>query len=148
MAAPSILEGLRARRDELVAEQVRDLAVPLWDRPSMTLRVKVVDHDMIFRQLQKIEKSAVGARSEAMLNAHAAILSAGVVEVLLGEGDEQASITLPDLIEPLGLPEKASMAQVLRAALLRDADVLTLAGAVMKHSGYTDADVEEKLAGE
>jgi hypothetical protein len=148
MAAPSILEGLRARRDELVAEQVRDLAVPLWDKPTMTLRVKVVDHEMIYRQLQKIEKSPVGARSEAMLNAHAAILSAAVTDVLLGEGDDQATVTLPDLIEPLSLSEKASGAQVLRAALLRDADVLTLAGAVMKHSGYTDAEVEDKLAGE
>jgi hypothetical protein len=148
MPAPSILEGLLARREELVAEQVRDLPVPLWDRPSMTLRVKVVDHDMIFRQLQKIEKSQVGARSEAMLNAHAAILSAAVTEVLLGEGDEQATVTLPDLVEPLGLSEKASGAQVLRAALLRDADVLTLAGAVMRHSGYTDDEVEDKLAGE
>jgi hypothetical protein len=148
MAAPSLLEGLKARRDELVAEQIRDLPVPLWDRPTMTLRVKVVDHEMIFRQLQKVEKSPIGARAETMLNAHAAILSAAVDSVLLGEGDDQATVGLVDLIGPLELDEKASGAQILRAALLRDADVLSLSSAVMKHSGYTDAEVEEKLAGE
>lgn len=146
--AGSLLEGLRARRDELQAEQVRDLPVPRWENPSAVLRIKPLDHALIKRQLGRIDKATKGAKDAVELSANAAIVAAATVEVVLGEGDGQAVVSLADLAEPLGLPKDATGPELIQAFFLTDGDVIGCAGAVIEHSGYTERHVDEAQAGE
>lgn len=146
--AGSLLEGLGARREELEKEQVRDLEVPRWENPSAVLRVKPVDHALIKRQLGRIERATKGARDAVEVSANAAILAAATIEVVLGEGEGQATVPLTDLAEPLGLPKDATGPEIVQAFFLTDGDVIGCAGAVVKHSGYAERDVDEALAGE
>jgi hypothetical protein len=146
--AGSMLEGLRARRDELAQEQVRDLAVPRWENPKAALKIKPIDHDLIKRQLGRIEKAKAGARAAVEVSANAAIIATATTAVVLGEGDGEAVVPLADLAEPLGLSSDATGAEIIQAFMLTDGDVISCAGAVMKHSGYAQRDLDDELAGE
>lgn len=146
--AGSLLDGLGARREALEEEQIRDLAVPRWENPSAALRIRPIDHALIKRQLGRIEKATKGARDAVELSANAAILAAATIEVVLGEGDGQAVVPLADLAEPLGLPKDATGPEIIQKFFLTDGDVFGCAGAVVKHSGYAERDVDEALAGE
>lgn len=146
--AADLLAGLRARRDELAAEQVRDLPVPRWENPKAVLRIKPLDHVFIKRQLGRIEKAKPGARDAVELSANAAIVAAATTSVALGEGDGEAVVELADLAEPLGLPNDATGPELIQAFLLTDGDVCASAAAVLRHSGYAERDVDEAIAGE
>lgn len=147
--AADLLAGLRARRDELAAEQIRDLTVPRWENPAAALRIKPIDHALIKRQLGRIEKAKTQAARDALeIPANAAIVAAATTAVVLGEGDGEAVLDLSDLAEPLGLPEDATGAEIIQVLLLTEGDITACAGAVIRHSGYTERDVDEELAGE
>lgn len=144
------LAGLAARREELLAESTADLPVPLWDAPRLVLVVRPIEHAQIKRQLARIEKATVGAQAGVELAANATIIAAAVDEVVIGEGDGQARLKLYDLRDALGFDEDAKVDadQIVRKLCLRDGDVMALAAAVIRHSGYEQAEVEEKLKGE
>jgi hypothetical protein len=73
-----------------------------------------------------------------------------VDEVLIGEGDGQARVKLYDLKESLGFDpdEKVDASRLIRTLCITDGDVMSLAQAVVEHSGYKQASVDEALAGE
>lgn len=144
----SLLAGLAARKAELQAEQVVDLPVPQWTNPSLRLRVKPVEHTILQGIQFRAEKVKGTKAGEAQLNANAAILAAATTEVLFGEGDGEASFSLesPDLVEALDLPEKSHATAVVRALVLRDGDLVALATAAVRHSGYEE--LQETFAGE
>src|SRR4051794_20129240 len=108
LMSDSLLAGLAARKAELQAEQVTDLPVPLWTNPTLRLRVTPVDHAILQGIHFRAEKAGKGrAAGEAQMNANAAILVAATTEVLIGDGDDEASMPVnsPALIEALQLPE-------------------------------------------
>jgi hypothetical protein len=144
------LAGLLARREELVAEAVADLPVPRWENPRLVLRVKPVEHRQIRAQLDRVSKTSNGKQAEAEVDANATLIAQAVEEVLIGEGAGQARVKLYDLKEALGFDpdEKIEMARVVRKLCLTDGDVMSLAQAVVQHSGYKQASVDEALAGE
>lgn len=148
MTSPLAL--LKSRKTEIIADQVAELPVPLWTRPSLRLRITPVEHEVITRQWGKIEEAKGGARSPIALHANAAIVAKATTAVLIGDGEDQAEMPLhsPDLREALGLAEKATGVEVIRAMCLRDADVIALGSAVAKHSGYADEVAAESLRGE
>jgi hypothetical protein len=148
---PSLLDGLKARREEILAALVEDVPVP--GLPGVVLRVRPVGHDVISRQLARREKAKTpDARAEVDLAANAAIIAAAVAAdgVVFGAGgDEEEVHTLKDVADVL-LPdaEKVSGADTVRALFLRDGDVLVVGGKVMRQSGYADAEADESLQGE
>jgi hypothetical protein len=148
--ATDYLAGLLARREELVAAATKDLPVPLWEKPRMVLRVRPIEHTQIKRQLARIEKASHGAQAGVDLAANATIIAAAVDEVLIGEGDGRVRLKLYDLKASLGFDEDAKVdgADLVRKLCLRDGDVMSLAAAVIRHSGYEEAEVDEALAGE
>lgn len=144
---PSLLEQLRATREEILAELITDIVVPLV-RPKVTLRVKPVDHEVIVRQLAKREKAtAPEARAKVDLSANAAVIAAATVEVLLGDGNNAESCTLAMVAEVFELGDKAGAADAVRALFARDGDILTVAAKVMEHSGYGGGEADETFAG-
>jgi hypothetical protein len=96
---------------------------------------------------QKVSKGAVG---EVEVEANATIVAAAVDEVLIGEGDGQARVKLYDLKESLGFDADAKVdaSRTDPEVVHRDGDVMSLAQAVVEHSGYKQASVDEALAGE
>lgn len=146
--ADSLLAGLAARKAELQADQITELSVPLWSNPTLRLRVKPVEHPIVQGIMARADKVKGRAAGEAALNANAAVLVAACVEVVIGDGDDEAVMELgsPLLVEALGLPEGSHATVVVRALMVRDADVLALGNAAMKHSGY--GELEENFAGE
>jgi hypothetical protein len=148
--AADYLTGLLARREELVAAATEDLAVPRWDNPKLVLRVKPIEHRLIRAQTDRVAKTAAGKQAEAEVDGFAAMVAAAVEDVLIGEGKDQARVKLYDLKEALGFdPDaKVEMAKLIRTLCVTDGDVISLGRAVVDHSGYKDAEVDEALAGE
>ena len=145
----SLLDALAARKAELQAQQVTTIPVPLWDNPTIRVRVKCVDHERLSRIMLRMQKAKGGALSKATLNAHAAIVEAATVAVILGgDGDAELELSSPDLVSALELPEGSTPIDVVRALCLREADVIALSDAVFKHSGYAQDDIEDDFAGE
>jgi hypothetical protein len=147
----NMLDELQARKAALAEEQVRDLQVPIWTHPEFRFRVRPLDHAVITRIMARVEKARGAAMSPATLDAHASVLAAATIAVVIGdEGTEQAEIPLdsPLLREKLGVPEASTAAQVVRAITLRDGDTIALGVAAIKHSGFADEAVTEALSGE
>jgi hypothetical protein len=148
--AADYLTGLLARREELVEQATADLEVPRWDNPKLVLRVRPVEHKLLRRQMERAQKVSKGAVGEVEVEANATIVAAAVDEVLIGEGDGQARVKLYDLKESLGFDpdEKVDASRLIRTLCITDGDVMSLAQAVVEHSGYKQASVDEALAGE
>ena len=151
MASLSPLDQLKARREELLAEQIFDIPVPRWLNPTLQLQIKPVDHSTFRRIIGIQERAAKGPKQqvgESELNANAAMVGAALVKVLIGDGDERAEVDWQDMIPSLGISETSSVTEVVRAICLRDGDVLTLASTVLKLSGYSTESIDEAFAGE
>ena len=145
----SPLEHLKSIRDSLVAEQLHEVAVPGWEHPvPLKLRIKPVDHGTFRRIMAVVQRAPKNQAAEAELNANAAVVGSAIVKVLIGDGDGQAEVSWEDLRPSLELSETATVGQVVRAVCLRDGDVIALAEAVMKHSGYSATAADEMYAGE
>lgn len=146
--ADSLLKGLKARRDAIAVDNFKDIPVPLV--PDLYLRIRTLDHEFLEKQRRRLDKASTGARAAVEINVNAAIIGAATSEVLIGIGDDQESYDLlgPEIREEFSLDERASAAEAVRALLLRDGDVVTLAAAVMDHSGYSVRAIDEALAGE
>ena len=144
----SPLDFLKGRREALLAEQLHDMQVPLWNMPVLRLRIKPVDHGTFARIMKVAGKAPTSQMAEAQLNGNAAIIAAALVKVLIGDGEDRAEVDWQDMLESMGLPETATCTSLVRALCLRDGDVLSLAEAVMKHSGYSQTAADEALAGE
>ena len=154
----SILDQIAARRKALAEEKHTLIEIPTWGsngHPRAWFRVQPVDIKMIDRFRSKAAKAKGPDMAAAVLAGNASIVAAGATEVLIGEGDDQATFTLdsPDLLTALGIPEAASKAQVVMALVGNDvtgADgyVIALSDAVQRHSGYAAEVAEESLLGE
>ena len=143
MMTGSILDGLRARREQLVAAQAKTVPFPRWEDPSLTLRIHPVDG----AQLTRILKSAKESDPDAMTAIHASIVAAATEHVTVG-GD--TSMKVRELAEYVGLGPEASAGDVIRRVAIADGDIKGLADAVLKLSGYLDGVdyLDEALAGE
>jgi hypothetical protein len=146
----SLLGQLRARREELVAAQTETITVPGWTNPAMRLRIEPVAHPVISRIQERAKNAPHRLKGEAELNANAAVVATAVTSVLIGDGEDRAEVDLntPDFLASFDLDESPQGADVIRAICLRDGDVVTLALAVLEHSGYGQDAIEGAFAGE
>lgn len=138
----SILDGLAARREALVAKRTRTVPVPDWTDPGVSLRLKPLETSVI----ERIGKAALkSTRDDQTVAGQAAIVAAATIEVIVGT----EHVSLKDLGAKLGLTDPDA-GDVIRALCITDGHVKAMADAVIDISGHTEpvSPVDEDLAGE
>jgi hypothetical protein len=148
---PSLLDGLKARREEILAALVEDVPVP--GLPGVVLRVRPVGHDVISRQLARREKAKTpDARAEVDLAANASIIAAAVAAdgVVFGAGgDEEEVHTLKDVATCCcRMPRRCRVRTRCGPCSCGTGTSCVVGVEVMKQSGYADAEADESLQGE
>ena len=107
----SILDGLAARREQLLTKRSRVVPIPDWTDPTLALRLKPLETSTIERITKAVLKSA---RDDMTVAGQAAIVAASTVEVIVG-GSERVS--LKDFGAHLGLTEPDA-GDIVRAACI------------------------------
>jgi hypothetical protein len=142
----AVKSTLKARREEIAAELFKDLPVPGWDNPRITVRYRPLEHPFIARKRKSVEK-AKGDKGEAEMNANLDLLIEGCVEISADNGEGPWDGFDPNLAEALGV-ESVSARQTCKALFFKDGDVVSHTDALIKFSGYVDAETEGQFAGE
>lgn len=158
-SAGSVLGSMKARRQQILEEQILDLPVPRWHEPEIIVRYKPVDHGIISRALTAIEKAPGDKRPTVEVQRNSDVLIAGCVAVVariggkeysLREGDPEGDPTKfdDDLAANLGLDVRSTARDVVRALFITDGDIVSAASRVVDFSGYKETEADEKIAGE
>lgn len=152
-AAPTTLLGnLRAKRQELVADQTLDLQVPGWSNPEIWVRYRPASHPEVRGPLQRIEKMPAKEKGEAEFNANIDLLVNTCLAVYatidgkqysLRPGQPDGELTKFDeaLAENLGVTPATARATA-RALFLKDGDIVSHASSLIRWSGYVDEATE------
>lgn len=143
----SLLDSLAARREEIAQQHVITVHVPLWDAPTIRLRLKALDHERITAIGAKADAAPDKARAKEQLRAAAALVAAACLGVAVGDHPEVPAHD-PDLKAGLEVDESEPTSAVIKALFVTDGDLLAMSNTVMKHSGYGNAAIDEALAGE
>lgn len=150
----SLLDGFKAQRQQLLAEQTTEIAVPGYTGTSVRLRIHPIEHATLRRFMDRVTKAKGGpVRHHAELASAAGIIEAATDCVVIGEGDTAAEVALTseDLLASLDLPvePRPTTTEILKALCLgREGSLLMLSVRVQEHSGYATAGADEDLAGE
>lgn len=157
----SLLGGLKARRQEIVESATIDLPVPRWKDPAIVVRYKPVDHGLIRRAQNLVDKAPKNEKASLEVDVNADVLIAGCVGVFALIDDDETEYSLrpgdphgdhtrfdPHLAENLGLSDGANARATVRALYMFDGDLIAAAGAVIEFSGYKEAEADERLKGE
>jgi hypothetical protein len=155
----SILGSLKERRQQVLEEQVHILPVPRWENPTIIVKYKPVEHGFIRRGQEAIKKAPKQKQFEIEIDVNADVLIRGCtaivavidgVEYSLRPGDPNGEPTVfdRDLAENLGLDDRATARQVVRALFLTHGDILSAANSVIQFSGYRDTEADAAVQGE
>lgn len=157
--ALSLLGRIQARRDEILAGEHLDLAVPRWTDPEIIVRYHPVDHRVIRRAQGAIEKAPKDRRAAVEVDANADILINGCSAVLARLDGKDYSLRLndpggepttfdADLAANLGLDSGATARAVVRALFITEGDMFSAAVKLGQWSGYVEAEADEAVEGE
>jgi hypothetical protein len=156
----SILGGMAARREEIIASAHTDLRVPRWTDPEVFVRFAPVDHGVIRRGQVRVDKAPDKDKARVEVEANSDLLAAacvGVFAVIDGKeyslrpGDYDGAWTGfdDDLAEALGMDPSARTArQVIKALYMFEPDIIKTAGDVVEFSGYVTNKSNERVTGE
>lgn len=155
----SVLGQLKTRREEIRTGQHLDLPIPRWDDPELIVRYRPLEHSVIRRAQDQVDKAPKQKRYEVELNGNCDLLiraCEGVIARLDGQdyslrpGDPKGEPTTfdADLASNLGLEEGATARQVVRDLFITDGDILSHTQALIEWSGYRETEADEQLEGE
>ncbi len=155
----SILASLKERRQQVLEEQVLTLPVPRWSNPELVVRYKPVEHHFIRAAQDRLAKAPKDKRYELEVDGNADILIRGClavvavidgVEYSLHPDDPNGEPTVfdADLASSLGLEDRATARQVVRALFLTQGDILSAAQSLVQWSGYKETEADATLQGE
>lgn len=155
----SVLGQLKARREEIRQGEHLDLPVPRWNDPEVIVRYKPLEHAVIRRAQDAVDKAPKQRQYQTELEGNCDLLiraCEGVIARIDGQdyslrpGDPKGEPTLfdPDLAANLGLEEGASARQVVKELFITDGDILSHAQALIQWSGYRETEADAQLEGE
>lgn len=158
-AAESILGNLKDRRQQIVDEQTLDLLIPRWHDPEILVRYRPVEHSVIRRAQNAVEKAPKDKKAEIEIGGNSDVLIRGCVAVVaryggkeysLRPGDPEGEPTLfdSDLAENIGLDDRATARDVVRKIFIADGDIMSHASALVEFSGYRETEADDKIKGE
>jgi hypothetical protein len=156
----SVLQQLKNRHEEIKQNDYIDLPVPRWSDPEILVRYQAVDHGVIRKGGQEVDKAPARRKPDTEVNANCDVLARACVRVFaridgeefsLKPGEPRGDFTKfdRDLAENLGLdPDQSSARQVIRKLFFTDGDILSHAQKVAEFSGYREQEADEGLSGE
>ena len=138
----SILGGMKARREAILASSYKDLPVPRWTDPEVFVRFVPVDHGLIRKGQVAVDKAPANLKAKREVEVNSDLLIAacsGVYALIDGReyslrpDDYEGEWTSfdEDLAANLGLDEAVTARQVVKALYMWDGDILSTAGEVV-----------------
>lgn len=155
----SILASLKERRQQVIEEQVLTLPVPRWTNPEIVVRYRPVEHSYIRAAQDRLAKAPKDRRYEMEVDGNADILIRGCIEVVaVIDGEEyslrpddphgEPTVFDSDLASNLGLDDRTTARQVVRALFVTQGDILSAAQSLIQWSGYKETEADATLQGE
>lgn len=156
----SILGSLKERRQQVLEEQVLRLPVPRWDNPEIVVKYKPVEHTLIRQTQTRVEGIKDKAKKfEAEVDGNADLLIRGCVAVVaVVDGKEyslrpddphgEPTVFDMDLAVNLGLGDRATAREVVRALFISQGDIMSASQALVQFSGYRETEADSTVAGE
>lgn len=156
----SILGSLKERRQQVLEEQVLTLPVPRWEDPAISVKYKPVEHTLIRQTQTRVDGIKDKAKKfEAEVDGNADLLIRGCVAVVAILGGREYSLRPDDphgepttfdgdLAQNLGLGDRASAREVVRALFIAQGDIMSASQALVQFSGYRETEADATVAGE
>lgn len=156
-----VLGMLEQRRNEIANKQVLALEVPRWTSPKLVVRYGPVDHTILKRGANILERAVkdgdVVKQANTEIDTNADILINSCIEIVavLPNGEEigvgpngKRTRFDQDMAISLGMPESSTSRAVCKFLYITSGDILLTAKKLGEWSGYRENAVEEAITGE
>lgn len=156
----SLLGSLKERRQQVLEEQELRLPVPRWTNPEIVVKYKPVDHSLIRKTQDRVEGIKDKTKKfAAEVDGNADLLIKGCVAVVAivdgreyslkpGEPHGDPTVFDPDLAENLGLGDRVTAREIVKALFIVEGDIMSASQALVQFSGYRETEADSTVSGE